>query len=133
VRTTSFSITIAASILLISNGMWMLISPQGWFAATPIVWRTGVPNDHFIRDVGWTCASIGGLLLWGSAAQKFRAPSFALAFVWLIGHALIHLCEAATGLCSARQLVAEIPQAMGPIFLIVITFGLTRIAGRSAA
>jgi hypothetical protein len=116
--------------VLIANGAWMLIEPQGWFAATPIVWRTGIPNDHFIRDVGWTYAAVGALLVWGTADERFRTASLLIAIFWLAGHAVIHLGEAAAVVCSQRQFFAESPQVVGPLLLLIIAHGLGRLPGR---
>ena len=128
----AMAIALIVGVVLIANGVWMLLAPHGWFAATPIVWRTDVPNDHFIRDVGWTYAAVGALLVWGSADLPFRTASLMIAIIWLAGYAAIHLGEAAAGVCSQRQFFAEIPQIVGPLLLLIIAYGLGRLPGRLA-
>ena len=120
-------------ILLIANGTWMLITPSGWFAATPIVWRTGVPNAHFIRDVGWTYVTVGAIVVWGMADRRFQTLSLLIAIIWLVGHAAIHVGETATGICSPRQFANETPQVLGPLFLLALALGLDVVDNRRRA
>ena len=123
-RTAVTAIAAIVGLLLIANGTWMLIVPLGWFSATPIVWRTGVPNAHFIRDVGWTYGAVGASLIWGLADRRFRTTSLFLASIWLAGHAAIHVGEAATGVCSPAQFANEMPQILGPLMLLVFALCL---------
>jgi hypothetical protein len=120
-------------LLLSANGCWMLMTPLDWFAATPIAWRTGFPNAHFIRDVGWTYAAVGSLLIYGSAERRARTPLLLCALIWLVGHAAIHVGEVATGICSARQFSAEIPQVIGPTIFVAIALGLDVVDRRRDA
>lgn len=119
------------AIVLVANGGWMLLAPDQWFFATPIVWRTGVPNPHFIRDVGWTYAAVGVLMICGLFTERFRTTSLMLALGWLAGHAAIHLGEVATGVCTGRQFLSESPQVWGPPILLMIGVALGRKRKRS--
>lgn len=122
-----------AALLLFLNGAWMLIDPGGWFAATPIVWRTGIPNLHFTRDVGWTYAAIGLLLAFGLVKPQWRTPSVILSLYWLLGHFAIHAGETAVGLCGPAQFVAELPQVLGPCLMLALALGLDALARRERA
>jgi hypothetical protein len=123
-RTSASVISAIVGLLLIANGLWMLVGPLKWFAATPIVWRTGVPNEHFIRDVGWIYGAVGALIFGGLVRPTFRAQSLKLAIVWLAGHAAIHIGEVATGICSPPQFALQTPQVMGPLILLLLAAGL---------
>ena len=123
-RTSATVIALVVGLLLFANGAWMLLAPLGWFTATPIVWRTGAANAHFIRDVGWTYGAVGGLLIWGLVDRNARKLSLIVAATWLGGHAAIHAAEAATGICSSRQFASETPQVLGPVMLLLIALGL---------
>ena len=120
-------------LLLCANSLRMLTGPMGWFAATPIVWRTGIPNAHFIRDVGWTYAAVGSLLSYGSAERRVRTPSLLYAVTWLVGHAAIHVGEVAAGICSTSQFLAEMPQVIGPTVLVALALGLDVLDRRREA
>ncbi len=132
-RTGSNIIALIVGLLLLANGVWMVMTPLGWFTATPIVWRTGVANAHFIRDVGWTYATVGALVIGGLVHGAARTLLLSLAAIWLGGHAIIHIGELAVGICSARQFTSEIPQVVGPLVLLLFALGLGAFSKKANA
>lgn len=125
-RKISLILAGAIGIVLVVNGLWMLVDAGGWFAANRIVWRTGVANAHFIRDVGWTYAAVGGLATYGAVAPARRDGALGIAVTWLLGHAAIHLGEVATGICSVSDFGAEWPSVWGPPILLGIAWLIER-------
>ena len=43
----------ALGLFYLVNGAWMILAPNGWYAATPGVSATGPMNPHFIRISVW--------------------------------------------------------------------------------
>src|SRR5881398_3514893 len=73
------------------NGLWMVVSPHGWYAGIPGVSMTGPSNDHFIADIGLAFIASGIGMVMGFAARTINA-AFALAgSVWPMLHALLHI------------------------------------------
>ena len=119
-RATVGILAVTLGLLLLVNGAWMLSMPDDWFAANRIVWRTGPVNDHFIRDVGWTYAFCGTLCLRGAVQTAGRSYALGTAAIWLGGHAVIHLGEVTSGVCSASDFWRESPFVWGPPLIIAV-------------
>ena len=84
---------LALSALQLLNGALMLAAPQFWYGAVPGVMETGPFNPHFVRDIGLGFMSAGcalGMAGWYAAIAR---PLVAVASVFLLGHALLHLLE----------------------------------------
>jgi hypothetical protein len=78
-------------LLHLGNGLWMLVAPDGWYAAIPGVGATGPNNHHFIADIGLAFMVSGAGLLLGARAIR-SAGAFAVAgATWPALHALLHL------------------------------------------
>ena len=133
-RMASLLLSAGVGLVLFANGAWMLADPFGWFAGTSIVWRTGPPNAHFIRDVGWTYGALGLLVGVGALQPRRRAAAVGTAAVWLAGHGAVHVGEAITGLCSPKAAVSESPAVFGPLVLLGLVLLIDRfIASRDHA
>jgi hypothetical protein len=100
----------------------MLVSPESWYFAVPGVTSTGPFNQHFLRDIGLIFVFIGGAYLLGVARPQARALLWAAPTIWLIGHALFHFWEVATGICSASVIPRDFPSVTLPALIGV---GLT--------
>jgi hypothetical protein len=84
---------LAIATLQLLNGLLMLSAPQFWYGAVPGVTETGPFNSHFVRDIGLGFLSAGcalGLASWYTAIAR---PLVAVASVFLLGHALLHIAE----------------------------------------
>jgi hypothetical protein len=75
----------------LGNGLWMLVAPDGWYAAIPGVSLTGPINHHFVADIGLAFVASGAGLLLGARNMR-SAGAFAIAgAAWPVLHALLHL------------------------------------------
>src|SRR4051812_47966866 len=68
----SLSLAAVLGVAAEANGLFMLVSPEGWYFAVPGVTTTGPFNQHFIRDVGLIFLFIGTSFLFGAAKSRFR-------------------------------------------------------------
>lgn len=87
------SLLLALSLLQLANGLLMLVVPQFWYSAAPGVVDTGPFNTHFIRDVGLGFMSAGCALGLAALYLELARPLVAVASIFLVGHALLHLVE----------------------------------------
>ena len=71
------------------NGLFMLISPHGWYDTVPGVSMLGPYNTHFIRDVGLVYLVVAGAFFWG--LRGTRSAALIVAAAWPALHALYHL------------------------------------------
>ena len=111
----------------IANGLYMLISPVGWYFAVPGVTTTGPFNQHFIRDIGIIFLFLGAAFLIGTFRREARLVLWGGATLWLACHALFHLWEVAAGICGPSALLRDFPAVSLPA---LIGAGLTLFALR---
>lgn len=102
------------------NGLFMLIDPMMWFDTTPGVARTGLPNLHFIRDIGLVYFAVGAGLIWAVRDVHNRLALCVAASVWLMGHALFHTWEVLAGVCTLSQYLVDVPGVLLPGLLSVL-------------
>jgi hypothetical protein len=107
---------------LTANGLYMLLNPVNWYFLIPGVTTTGPYNQHFIRDIGLTFVIVGMAYIIGSIKIDIRLLLWGAATLWLAGHAMFHLWEVATGLCSPSKLGTDFPGVFAPV---LIGLGLT--------
>lgn len=96
--------TILAFVLaavLLSNGAFMLASPESWFQTIPGVVQTGPYNSHLVRDVGIAYGTAGFATLWGALGGGWRC--YALAGLFIGAHAILHVVETAGGHAHAAH------------------------------
>lgn len=117
--TEKLAIGLAAllGVAAIVNGVFMLISPDGWYWAVPGVTTTGPFNQHFIRDIGLIFLLLGGALLVGAVDAKLRSVLWVGTAIWLSGHALFHFWEVAVGICSTSAIWRDFPAVTLPAIL----------------
>jgi hypothetical protein len=113
----SLSLAAVLGVAAIANGLFMLISPEGWYVAVPGVTTTGPFNQHFIRDIGLIFELIGAAFLIGATRPDLRLFFWGAPTVWLSGHALFHFWEVAVGICSASALQRDFPAVTLPAIL----------------
>ncbi|MBS0275594.1 MAG: hypothetical protein JSR55_14710 [Proteobacteria bacterium] len=105
------------------NGLWMLLAPEGWYAAVPGVTLEGPFNHHFIGDIGLAFIASGiGMMM------SFRMGKTAAAFVlagatWPTLHACFHVWEwVVDGLPSDPHILAS--TGIGVIVVSFLGFAL---------
>jgi hypothetical protein len=103
-----------------ANGVFMLLSPDGWYFAVPGVTTTGPFNQHFLRDIGLIFLLLGTGLLTGVARPYLRTLLWTATAVWLCGHALFHFWEVAVGICGASALVRDFAAVTLPAMLTAL-------------
>ena len=118
-----FCITVAAlcGIGAEANGLFMLLLPERWYLTVPGVITTGPLNQHFVRDIGLIFLLIGTSFLAGARKPRLRVILWAIATLWLCGHALFHFWEVADGMSGhwtiARDLAAVTLPALAGLLL----------------
>jgi hypothetical protein len=85
-------------IAAVANGLFMLVSPGGWYGAVPGVTTTGPFNQHFVRDIGLIYLFAGISYLAGAAERRYRIALWAVPTTWIAAHAVFHLWEVAVGI-----------------------------------
>ena len=99
------------------NGLFMLISPQGWYFAVPGVTTTGPFNQHFIRDIGLVYLAMGASFLIGAAKVQFRILLWAAPTIWLAAHAFFHLWEVSVSISPHSAMARDFPAVTLPAII----------------
>ncbi|VVO35451.1 hypothetical protein [Pseudomonas fluorescens] len=94
----------ALGVAMAANGVFVLIAPALWYTEVPGVARTGLFNQHFIRDIGLLYVAIGAAFIAGNLSVVHRVLLWASATAWLTAHALFHFWEVAAGICGPEVL-----------------------------
>ena len=133
-KSASLGIAMLLGVAMIANGVFMLVSPEGWYLAVPGVTSTGPFNQHFVRDIGLIFLLLGGAFLAGAALPHVRVLLWAAPSIWLTGHALFHFWEVAVGICSPSVLPRDFPAVTLPAIIgIALTFwAIHQSRGRGA-
>lgn len=132
VFTADFAVPLVAGLFglaSITNAGFMLYDPWAWYTSVPGVGRTGLFNQHFIRDLGLVYGLIGAALLAGALRPGWRVAVWGPAALWLSGHALFHYWEIGAGICGPAFLLTDFPAVTFPA---VVTIVLTAWARRRA-
>lgn len=116
-RVTCLTLAIALGLAAEANGVFMLLSPEGWYDAVPGVTTTGPFNQHFIRDIGLIFLLLGSGLLVGVAKPRLRIVLWTAAATWLSGHALFHVWEVLAGICGPSALQRDFVAVSLPALL----------------
>jgi len=126
--------TAILGVAMAANGVFMLVNPSLWYTAVPGVERTGLFNQHFIRDIGLLYVAIGAAFIGGSTSAAQRILLWASATAWLTAHALFHFWEVAAGVCGPDVLWVDFPAVTLPsLFGMGLTFWAWKTASREAA
>jgi len=113
---------LALSALQLLNGVLMLAAPQFWYGAAPGVAETGAFNSHFVRDVGLGFLSAGCALGMAGWYLTIARPLVAVASIFLIGHALVHLAEMVLHGTGPGQAARDIALIVAPALLPLAVF-----------
>jgi hypothetical protein len=128
-----FALLTINSLLLITNGLFMLADPKKWFLVIPGVKFTGGFNQHFIRDIGLIQLFLGVAFILGMVRPAVRLELWAAATIWLIAHSLFHFWEVAVGICGPSSILRDFPGVTLPALVgIVATVWASRIRMRPA-
>ena len=102
---------VGAAILLglfaLANGIFMVLAPESWYWAVPGVPDRGPFNQHFVRDIGFIYALIGGAFLYGALYPAHRVVLWSIPTAWLGLHALFHIWEVFVGICGPESLIED--------------------------
>jgi hypothetical protein len=103
----------------LGNGVWMLVSPSGWYETLPAaVPDFGPLNEHFIRDLGCMFCTWGALAIWGAVSAAHRRFVLAVLASWYLMHAGVHVFDTATGRVGAEHWRIDFPATYVPAFLL---------------
>jgi hypothetical protein len=116
-KQTCLAIAVILGLAALANGIFMLVSPLGWYFAVPGVTTTGAFNQHFIRDIGIIFLFLGAAFLAGAARPDARVVLWSSAALWLCCHALFHFWEVAVGICGPSALVRDFAAVTLPAIL----------------
>ena len=111
---------VAACILSLLNGAWMLFFPLSWYTDFPAaVPHTGDFNPHFVRDIGvaYTVAAFG--FGWCARNPPGSRPVHLGLTMFFAGHALIHLFEILTGRLPGSHWLIDTPLVFAPALLLI--------------
>jgi len=108
-------------LLYVATGLWMLASPEGWYAAVPGVTMTGPNNHHFVSDIGLAYIASGAGLALGFRAGATAAALALAGATWPVLHAGLHVWGWISHGFPARADVA-ISEGVGVVVLGVLGF-----------
>lgn len=113
-----------AALIALGNGLFMLVSPLGWYEWVGTVKATGPANGHLIRDIGLAYLTCAALLGYGARNLPMRWGSALAGAGWMALHGGLHVWEVAKGLCSVGIFWIEAPGTLGPPLIALTGIGL---------
>lgn len=116
-NTILLGLAILTGLAMFSNGAVMLWDPKWWYSTVPGVGRTGLFNQHFIRDIGILYLAIGIAFIAGTFRADIRVAVWAPATLWLTAHAIFHFWEVAAGICRLAYLATDFPAVTLPALI----------------
>ena len=121
-----------AGVANLTHAAWMLLDPAGWYTGLPAaVPDTGPLNAHFVRDIGGAFAATGVALLWAALRPRLRAPMLAIAGVFYVLHAVIHVTDTLAGRLPASHWLIDAPGVYLPaLVMVAVTLAALRTAPR---
>lgn len=112
------------ALFTLSNGLFMLIDPFGWYDFVGTVKATGPANQHFIRDIGIAYLTSGAMIAFAAANPALRWGSALAGTLWLGAHGVLHIYEVMTGMCSPDIFWRDAPGVLGPPLLVLIAIAI---------
>lgn len=108
-------------ILGAANGLWMILSPSGWFYGLPAaVPDTGPLNLHFVRDVGAAYLTFGiAFCFTAPDARRHRGVVLTAAAFYVL-HALFHVFDLVTGRLGSHHWLLDLPGVFLPAVILVV-------------
>jgi hypothetical protein len=106
-------------VVCLGNGLWMLVSPGGWYNGLPAgVPDTGPLNLHFVRDIGAAFLTLGAVFCCTAPrASRHRSVVLAAAFFFSL-HAVIHLMDLAAGRLGSHHWLLDLPGVFLPAIIL---------------
>jgi hypothetical protein len=102
-----------------ANGVWMLVDPGHWYEHLPAgVPDTGPLNAHFVRDIGCAFLTVSVALYWALRRPDLRAPLVAVAAVFYVAHAVLHVVDTARGVVGQDHWLLDLPGVYLPAALL---------------
>jgi len=106
---------------MLANALWMLAGPMHWYHEIPAgVPDTGPFNPHFVRDIGCAFLTVGIALIWAARSTSMRLPLAAIATVFLVAHALLHIYDTVVGNLPSSHWVLD----FAGVYLPAIVLGV---------
>jgi len=103
------------------NALWMLAGPLLWFHELPAgVSDFGPYNEHFVRDIGCAFATFAAAFAWAALRPAFRFPLVAVAALFLLLHAVLHIFDTARGFVAADHWWIDAPGVYLPAALATL-------------
>ena len=107
--------------LTLANAAWMLVAPEAWYQHLP----AGVPdfgpfNPHFVRDIGCAFATVGIALVWAARPGSHRYAATAVAALFFVTHALLHVFDTLRGAVDATHWLLDLPGVYLPAVVLVV-------------
>jgi hypothetical protein len=131
-RDAWFWILALLALGMAANAAWMLADPARWYSDLPAaVPDTGPYNEHFVRDIGCAFATVALALAWAALRPSWRAPLVAVAAVFLVLHALLHVFDTVRGFLDADHWWLDLPGVYLPAVLLAAMSALL-LRGRAA-
>ena len=128
-RTVQFLIALIALFTLVF-GTFMLWDPYGWYQAVPTVRFTGLPNPHFIRDIGLAYLLTATMLGYAAWYPQGRWLAAFTGNLWLSAHGVFHIWEVASGICSPDRFWRDAPGVLGPPLIVWLAIGILFVRQR---
>jgi hypothetical protein len=114
----------ALALLTAANAAWMLVAPAHWYHELPAdVPATGAYNEHFVRDIGCAFAVMAVALGWAALRPALRAPLTAIATLFLVAHAALHVFDSWRGYLPAGHWQHDVAGVYVPAVLAVLLTG----------
>lgn len=116
----------------IANALWMLAGPMHWYNELPAaVPDTGPFNPHFVRDIGCAFLTTGVALVWAARSKEFRWPLAAIATLFLVAHALLHVYDTIVGNLPSSHWELDFAGVYLPV--LILAWVLAKIPRERAA
>jgi len=119
-RDLLFWMLFVSALLSAANAVWMLADPQHWYHDLPAaIPDTGPYNEHFVRDIGSAFATMAVALFWAAFAPRWRPPLVAIAALFLVAHAALHVFDTARGFLDVHHWLLDFPGVYLPAAILI--------------
>lgn len=118
-RDALFWLLFVSAAISAANAGWMLVDPQRWYHDLPAgVPDTGPFNEHFVRDIGAAFATTAVALFWAAFAPRWRPPLVAIAALFVVAHAVLHVFDTLRGFLDAHHWLLDLPGVYLPAAIL---------------
>jgi hypothetical protein len=109
------------AVVNVSNGLWMIADPAGWFTGIPAaVPDTGPFNPHLVRDVGVTYTVCGIGLAWCALHLEHALAVNVGVVAFNVGHALTHVADIVAGRLPPSHWLIDMPGVFAPTIAMIV-------------